>query len=317
MLSLMKIRGGARRDSSGSVPRSSTESLSKKTLFSEQWTIESPSAQSFQDQDIPAESASYTTASVQTVRESEEAVLEEPSPPQHAPEYLHVIPEILDSIEEEHSLLGSVVEADLGTSNWADEVDHSKDEEGQQQTPSSSVQTSPLEEDSKDEDGRQQTPSSVQTSPLEENYPPLDAFQQTSNEVEHQESPHSIPSTSFEEDHTPQAAILKIPEEEEEQQQPQKSRSARTSSSEQGYLTHTVAGVASNEEGHQRTPRSLRPNPVQKRFPLARAGQPPIARSGTTQTLVAKRASLKPVIGQRKVSQMTQFWSQKETNLDA
>lgn len=63
----------------------------------------------------------------------------------------------------------------------------------------------------------------------------------------------------------------------------------------------TIPGTIPNEVEHQRTPRSLRATS---------------RRTRPSHPLASKRASLKPVIGQKKVSQMTQFWSNMGTPLN-
>ncbi|KAJ4415549.1 hypothetical protein N0V82_007271 [Gnomoniopsis sp. IMI 355080] len=129
-----------------------------------------------------------------------------------------------------------------------------------------------------EEEVQQQTLLLVQSSPSQENDPPQNSLRADVEEEVDLQTPRSVQPTSFEDKH----------------------------------LMETIVGAVLNEEDHQRTPRSLRPpNPVQKRFPFASEGEPASRRLRTTHRQVSNRASLKPVIGQRKVSQMTQFWSQK------
>lgn len=134
-------------------------------------------------------------------------------------------------------------------------------------------------------------------------------------EEESQQSSQSIESSALQEGDAPQDVAEANLEKEEEQ--PKTLQPMRLSPPKQNHPSQTAAGSTMYDEEPQRIPRSLRPNPVQKRFPFAAAGHSAAGGSRAPQTRLSNRASLKPVIGQKKVSQMTQFWSQKMgTTLD-
>lgn len=101
---------------------------------------------------------------------------------------------------------------------------------------------------------------------------------------------------------------------EKAEEKPQTLRPIQASTPEQNLIPQTAAASKMDDQEHQRTPRSLRPNPVQKRFPFATAGHSAAGAPKAGHPIASNRASLKPVIGQKKVSQMTQFWSQKMGN---
>lgn len=270
ILASMRTRGGgARRDSRETGPKDLDGKSPQSSPLPSPEKIESPSAQSIEFQDISPESASYTTASVQTIDEREMIPDEKVSVPhQHAPEYLNVFPEILDSIEEEclpQNDTGEEEEEDLTVSSLSVEEAGSKED--------------------KQEEESQQTPRSVESSALQEDEKALQDVAE--------------------------ANLEKVEE------QPQTPRPMQLSPPEQNHTSQTAVESTIDDEEHQRTPRSLRPNPVQKRFPFAAAGHSAAGGSRATRTMLSNRASLKPVIGQKKVSQMTQFWSQKMgTTLD-
>lgn len=131
------------------------------------------------------------------------------------------------------------------------------------------------------------------------------------DEEDSQWTPRSVESSAAlqEADDPQDVAETKLKKEEE---QLKTHRPVQPSPPEQNRPSQTAAGSTMvDEEEHQRIPRSLRPNPVQKRFPFSAAGHSAAGGSRSTHTKLSNRASLKPVIGQKKVSQMTQFWSQK------
>lgn len=96
------------------------------------------------------------------------------------------------------------------------------------------------------------------------------------------------------------------------QQQQQAPRFSRTRPSQEESLVQNTTQLTPDENKHRQTPRSLRSNPVQKRFPI-QSGDPLFTRvPKDTSILTPRRASLKPVLGSNKVSQMTQFWSKMD-----
>lgn len=99
------------------------------------------------------------------------------------------------------------------------------------------------------------------------------------------------------------------------EQQQQSPQSLPTNSPQERSLRPTVAQTKSDEkqqQQQQQTPRSLRSKAVQKRFPISVQGPPPTRGPKAMHNLAPRRASLKPVIGMNKVSQMTQFWSKMD-----
>lgn len=262
ILASMRTRGGggSRRDSRDTAPKDLDEKSPQSSPLPSPQKAESPPAQSIEFQDFSPKYASYTTASVQTIDESEVTSEEKATVPQHAPEYLNVLPEVLDSIEEE-----SLPQNDT-------------DEEDEDLTASSLPAEKAGSEEDEQEEESQLSPRSVELSALQEGDAPQDVAEE----------------------------IL-----EKEEQRPQTPPPMLSSPPEQNHPSQTAAGSTIDDEEHQRTPRSLRPNPVQKRFPFAAAGHSAAGGSGTKHGMLSNRASLKPVIGQKKVSQMTQFWSQK------
>ncbi|KAJ4388027.1 hypothetical protein N0V93_008632 [Gnomoniopsis smithogilvyi] len=266
MLAAMRTKGGARRDMRDSGSKDSIESPSERPLSFETWTVESSPTQSIQYRETSDETTSYTIASVHTAGESEDTTLEMPLSPQHAPEYLEIFPEILESIEEEDLPFNSVSEAELAASNPVDDVNTMKEEETQYQTPlpvqsSSSHGIDPPQNTHSgdaDSEEHQQNPKDVPSSPSQGIHPPKDILIDDSLEEEHQLTPRSVLSTTTEEHDSPQIiTTMGNSDEEEDQQTP---RSMQSFTVEETHPTHTMVGTLLNEEEHQRTPRSLRPN---------------------------------------------------------
>lgn len=271
ILASIRTRGGsgARRDVQDTAPKDLDEKLTPNSPLPGQEKIESTSPQSIQFQDISSESASYTTASIQTVDDREMITEEKASVAQHAPEYVNIFPDILGSIEEE-----SLPQQDAGEEDYDDLTAPDVPVE-EAVTEEVVAEEAGLKKDKKEENSRQ-TCESVESTALQG----ADALQDA--------------------EATPK-----------ETDQPQTPRPVQSSPSEQNLAPQTAAALKMDDEEHRRTPRSLRSNPVQKRFPFAAAGNSAAGASRAGHPITSNRASLKPVIGQKKVSQMTQFWSQK------